>query len=133
MSHDFLFLYDYVRWDEGDIVSTLLREYDWEVAADTSGTWRIGDATSAFYNYIYYTVAGFSEIETFLSNQIREGPITRDEALSVAREKNRPRFQSIKWYLDTIGMGSDFEDVLHTINGIPRRYPCASGGGSPRD
>ena len=34
--------------------------------------------TAAFYNYIYYTLAGVSEHDTFRSNQIKEGQITRE-------------------------------------------------------
>ena len=31
------------------------------------------DGTAGFYNYVYHTVAGFTEHDTFRSNQIREG------------------------------------------------------------
>ena len=34
------------------INQVLLNEYDWETTPDTSTTWRIGDGTAAFYNYI---------------------------------------------------------------------------------
>lgn len=78
---DYYHIFDYWRWDETEIDNTLLGEYDWEKAPDTSTTWRIGDGTAALYNYIYYTVAGFTEHDTFRSNQIREGDITREEAL----------------------------------------------------
>jgi len=78
---DYYLLYDYVPWSENNIENTLLNEYDWETDPETGSTWRIGDGTAAFYNYIYYTVAGFSEIDTFRSNQIREGILTREEAL----------------------------------------------------
>ena len=33
-----------------------------ELAPDTRTTWRIGDGTAAFYNYIYYTVTSQSMI-----------------------------------------------------------------------
>jgi hypothetical protein len=64
---DYFHLYDYIRWDEKQIDSLLLDEYKWETAVDTNTTWRIGDGTAAFYNYIYYNVAGFSEHDTFRS------------------------------------------------------------------
>ncbi len=64
-------VFDYWRWDEKVIESTLLNDYDWERATDTNTTWRIGDGTAAIYNYIYYTMAGFTEQDTFRSNQIR--------------------------------------------------------------
>ena len=97
-----------------------LVQYDWERAPDTKTTWRIGDGTAAFYNYVYYTVAGFTEHDTFRSNQIREGDLTREEALEMVREENTPRYQNIKWYLDVLGF--DFTDVITTVNGIPRLH-----------
>lgn len=123
MPHDYLNLYEYISWDEGVIESLLRDTYHWETAPDTPSTWRIGDGTAAFYNYIYYTVAGFSEVDTFRSNQIREGMLTHDRALSLAREENRPRYESLLWYLDTIGL--EFESTLRAINDIPRLYPVS--------
>jgi len=117
---DYYHIFDYWRWDEKKIDDTLLNVYDWEKAADTTTTWRIGDGTAAFYNYVYYTVAGFTEHDTFRSNQIREGDITRDEALRLVEIENRPRYQNIRWYLDTLGM--NFSDVIKVVNSIPKLY-----------
>ena len=74
--------------------------------------------TAPFYNYIYFTIAGFSEIDTFRSNQIREGMITRDEALHLSFEENLPRYEAIKWYLRTLNL--DLETVINRINSIPK-------------
>ena len=120
--HNYLNLFAYVRWDEKQIIPTLRNHYDWEVAQDTVSTWRIGDGTASFYNYIYYTIAGLTENDTFRSNQIREGMLGRNEALSLAQRDNEPRWESIKWYLDTIGLGNDFASVIQRINGAPKRY-----------
>ena len=75
-------MFDYWKWDEAEIDDTL-RDYNWETAVDTESTWRIGDGTAAFYNYVYQTIAGFTEHDTFRSNQIREGMITREQALKL--------------------------------------------------
>lgn len=117
---DYYHIFDYWRWDEKTIDDTLLNEYEWERAPDTSTTWRIGDGTAAIYNYIYYTVAGFTEHDTFRSNQIREGDLTREQALEMVEDENQPRYPNIKWYLDAIGM--DFSDVIPVINRIPRLW-----------
>ena len=113
---DYFHLYDYWKWDENQINKTLIKKYDWELAPDTTTTWRIGDGTAAFYNYIYYKVAGFTEHDTFRSNQIREGDITREEAIKLIENENLPRFPNIKWYLDAVGL--DFEEVIKIINNI---------------
>ena len=111
-------LFDYWRWDENDVNNTLLEVYGWEKAIDTTTTWRIGDGTAAFYNYVYYTVAGFTEHDTFRSNQIREGQLTREEALSLVKIENMPRYQNIRWYLDAVGL--DYERVIKIVNSIPK-------------
>lgn len=115
---DYYHIFDYWRWDEKTIDDTLINQYDWETAPDTNTTWRIGDGTAAIYNYIYYTVAGFTEHDTFRSNQIREGDMNREEALLLVEDENRPRYPNIKWYLDAIGM--EFEKVIPVINAIPK-------------
>lgn len=117
---DYYHIFDYWRWDEQAIDDTLINDYGWELAVDTSTTWRIGDGTAGLYNYIYYLVAGFSEHDTFRSNQVREGEITRERALELVCEENRPRYQNIRWYLDALGM--DFTEVIKVINAIPRLY-----------
>jgi hypothetical protein len=115
--NDYFHLFDYWRWDENEI-DRCLDSYQWERATDTSTSWRIGDGTAAFYNYVYHRVAGFSEHDTFRSNQIREGDIGRDEALKLIRTENLPRFENINWYLEVLGM--PFESVINTVNAIPR-------------
>jgi hypothetical protein len=117
--HDYFHVFDYWKWDE-KVIEDTLSYYNWEKAPDTKTTWRIGDGTAAFYNYIYYTVAGFTEHDTFRSNQIREGDLTRDEALELVNSENAPRYANIKWYLDTIGF--DFKPVIERINSIPKLY-----------
>lgn len=113
-------LFDYVRWDEEEIESVILNKFDWEKSIDTTTTWRIGDGTASFYNYIYFTVAGFSEYDTFRSNQIREGVLSRKDALYKVNEENHPRYETIKWYLEILGL--DFIDVIKAINKIPKLY-----------
>ncbi len=120
IKHQYLRLFDFVPWAEETVNGTLLNMYDWETASDTNSTWRIGDGTAAFYNYIYYKVAGFSENDTFRSNQIREGVMERDRALRLSETENEPRFESIAWYCSVIGLNPS--EVLSEISKIPTLY-----------
>ncbi len=122
IKRDYQNLYRYVQWEEENVASTLINQYDFELAEDTQTTWRIGDGTAAFYNYIYYAIAGMTENDTFRSNQIRNGAIARDRALELLDRDSRPRFPSIHWYLRTIGMRRSIEDVLETIARAPKLY-----------
>ncbi len=116
----YLLLFDYIPWDEKTIEDTLIGGYNWELSPDTTSSWRIGDGTAAFYNYVYGLVAGFTEFDTFRSNQIREGMISREEGLQAVLRENRPRFESMQWYFDIIGV--DMERALKAINAMPRLY-----------
>lgn len=118
--HDYFIFYEYIPWDEDLINHTIIDNYQWETSPDTPTTWRIGDGTASFYNYIYLTVAGFSENDTFRSNQIRQGIISREKALEIVKKENSPRFESIKWYCDTNGL--DFKQTIKLINEIPKLY-----------
>ncbi len=120
LGHDYINIYDYIQWDEKQIVDLLVNEYDWETEPHYSSTWRIGDGTAPFYNYIYYMVAGFTENDTFRSNQIREGSLSRDEALQRVEAENHPRWNAIRWYCETIGI--DMENTLTHIQTMPKLY-----------
>lgn len=117
--HEYFRLYDYIQWDE-KIVDKTLADYDWELAGNTRTTWRIGDGTAPFYNYIYCMVAGFTENDTLRSNQVREGMMDRETALKLVYRDNQERFDSMKWYFDAINV--DMEEALGIISGLPKRY-----------
>ena len=122
IKRDYENLYRYIQWDEQTIERTLIDEYGFELAEDTATTWRIGDGTASFYNYIYYSIAGMTENDTFRSNQIRIGAIERERALELIDRDSRPRFPSIDWYLRTIGIDRSLEDVLETIERAPKLW-----------
>jgi len=117
---DNLYLYDYIPWDEEQINRTLKEEYDWETAPDTKTTWRIGDGTAPFYNYIYYTLAGFTEFDSFRSRQIRSGALSREKALELIEHENQPRWDAMIWYAQRVGF--DLEAAVRIINRAPKLY-----------
>jgi hypothetical protein len=117
---DYYHMFDYYRWDESEIEGLIINEYEWETAIDTKTTWRIGDGTAGFYNYIYFTIAGFSEHDTFRSNQIREGMMTRERGIELIKSDNQPRYESIKWYCEIVGI--DYESTIKRVNAIRKLY-----------
>ena len=117
---DFLYLYQYIDWNEDNVVDTIVKEYEWEKATDTKTTWRIGDGTASFYNYIYYSIAGFTEDDDMISNMIREGYINREEGLARSIEFAKPRIDSLLEYSQMIGL--NYEETLTTINSTKKLY-----------
>lgn len=118
--HDYIFLWHYIPWNEKQIIKTITKEYGWETAEDSTLTWRTDDGSPAFYNYIYYTVQGFTENDSFRSRQVREGILTRKEALKLVQFENKPRYQALKWYFDKVGLNG--HQVLTVVDNIPKLY-----------
>ncbi|NLB35005.1 MAG: glucosamine 6-phosphate synthetase, partial [Elusimicrobia bacterium] len=123
--YKFHYLWHYLKWDEAEVVQTLVNEYNWECAKDTIQTWRTDDGTSPFYNLIYYTVGGFTENDCFRSNQVREGIINRSTALALVKEENRIRHDAVKNYLERVGL--DYQDICQAVEKIPKFYESSLG------
>ena len=80
----------------------------------------MGDGQTAFNNFVYFSIAGFSEYDNFRSNQIREGLISRNEALNLIKEDNKPRYETLKNFSEIIGFNLDI--VLSKISSIEKLY-----------
>lgn len=65
-------------------------------------------------------VAPISEYDTFRSNRIREGMISREEGARLATMEKQPRYSSIKWYTEIVSL--DFASTIKGINGVPKLY-----------
>ncbi len=123
---DYASIFDHIEWNEETIDRVLIDEYDWETSPDSVTTWRIGDGTAPFYNYLYLRVAGFSENDALRSNQIRSGHITREWAMERLPLENVPRLESLAWYLDAIGL--DAVDVISRANRIAPLFGLHAAG-----
>ena len=106
-------IFDYFDWDENNINKTLINGYGWETANDTNTTWRIGDGTAAFYNFIYMMFAGFTENDVIRSNLIRQNKLKRSKAIELIKDENLPRFPTLNWYLKLFDL--NFNKTLETI------------------
>jgi len=108
--------YDYIYWNEKEVVSTIRNELDWKGASDTTATWRIGDSAYPLIDYLYYKLVGFTEFDEHYSKLIREGQLSRDEALRRCLSDNAPRIPSLM---------KDFEELEVTkeqVDEVLERY-----------
>ena len=115
--HNYIFLWHYIPWNETKILDTLIKNYNSETSSETIQTWRTDDGTSAFYNYIYYSMQGFTENDSFRSRQIREGVLSRKSALALVHEENKPHYEALQWYFNQLGLDGD--QVLRVIDALP--------------
>ena len=110
---NFIQFFEYEEWDEDLINHTLINEYGWETDSTTPSTWRIGDGTAPFYNFIYRALCGFSEHDTFRNNQVLNLKLSREKAIDIVKAENEPRFEKIEEYLELIDI--DYESTIDRI------------------
>ena len=116
---DFLYLFEHIEWNENEIIETLKNEYNWqEDKAYGRNQWRMGDGQTAFTNYIFRQLVGFTEFDDFRSTQIRKGKITRDEALHLVKRDNEPKYEVLEKFASTVGL--NLESVLSKIDVIKK-------------
>ena len=104
----YLLLYQYINWSE-EVVNNELKKIGYLKNSDYGNNqWRMGDTQTAFNNYMYYELAGFSEYNEFRSHQIRQGEISRNHALKLLKNDNKPKILAIKKFCKLIDMDYNF-------------------------
>ena len=111
-------LFEYLEYIEDDVNNHLVKKFSWELDPSTPTTWRIGDGTASVYNYIYWLHAGFTENDFFRSNQIRQGHMSRSQALEKIHLENQPRLDEIRKYCELIDIDYDF--VIETLESMKK-------------
>jgi glutamine---fructose-6-phosphate transaminase (isomerizing) len=74
--------FDYCDWDRKSIVATLKADTPWSVPDTIVTDWHSDCVFNVFKEYMYQQMLGTSYTDAFLSNQIRYGLMTREEAWS---------------------------------------------------
>ena len=108
---DTLGFYDYIYWNEKEILSTITK-IGWKGADDTTATWRIDDMMYPLIDYIYLRLVGFNEFDEFYSKLIREGQITREEALKRCLSERIPRPSILFYLLDKLDVSKEELDEI---------------------
>ena len=115
-----LHLYNYIKYDTKNVDNKLKEIGYISDKAYGNNQWRAGDGQTAFTNYIYYQLGGFSEFDNYRSNQIREGILSREEGIKLADLDNQPRLDTISNFCNLIGINT--EELLLKISNIKKRF-----------
>jgi hypothetical protein len=104
--------WEYIRWTEQEVTSTIENNLNWEKHPDIESTWR-GDCDIALLKlYLYKSILGFNDKDDGLSDLIRDGQITREEALE-RLESEKVSDKVIKQILEELDL--DFDELRKAI------------------
>jgi hypothetical protein len=96
--------FHYIRWEEETLVSTIKDELNWRETPGAESTWR-GDCDIALLKlYLYKKTLGFNDRDVGLSYLIRDGQITREEALERLDKEGKISEVVIRELLDRLGL-----------------------------
>ncbi len=109
---DTLGFYDYVYWSEKEVVPTIINELGWSGASDTTATWRVDDSAYPLIDYMYLRLVGFNEFDEHYSKLVREGQVSREEALKRCLSDHAPRVPSVSKICEELGVTKEQVDVV---------------------
>jgi hypothetical protein len=82
-------LFDYLRWDEETVEETIKRELGWQKSAEVESSWRFDCRLDYLRRVMYSCLVGVTELRDLFSKMIREGMLSRDEALDRLSREDR--------------------------------------------
>jgi predicted subunit of tRNA(5-methylaminomethyl-2-thiouridylate) methyltransferase len=99
-----IYFFQYVNWDATVIRSTLETRTDWRLPEDVTDDWHSDCVIVSLKEYMFQKMLGVSYTEAFLSNQIRHGRITREEAWAMTLESKKQAPSAVMRSLDYLGL-----------------------------
>lgn len=75
-------------YDEKAVIK-FLSEIGWKIPDNCNSTWRADCSFNEIKNYIFKKTTGMTLTDSFLSNSIRAGLLTREEALKRAKVEGK--------------------------------------------
>jgi hypothetical protein len=112
-------LFFFVPWDEKTILSRLRAELGWDSPPESTSTWRFDCRIGHLKDWMYRTTLGLSERDDFYSKMIREGAISRNEALQRLRAEEPEGTDAVARLLRDNGMDPA---VLRTVASMPHAW-----------
>jgi hypothetical protein len=106
-----VYFYDHIDWNPRVIVDALTSRARW-VRPDTPDDWRSDCSLNAFKEFMFQTTLGASYTDAFLSNQVRYGVITRDQAWEKLKVSKRYYAAEVPRVLKSIGLESLQDELL---------------------
>jgi hypothetical protein len=100
-SPEIIHVYDYVKWDQGLIESTLRERTGWQKPPKAT-SWRYDCILEPLLDFTYLKEFGISTVGLYLSGMIRAGLLQREDALKVQQQSEQPEEleQSLRFALD---------------------------------
>lgn len=121
---DHLRLFEYVTWDEQQIVTVIQSELGWRNYGYSESSWRSDCKISLLKNHLYSETLGFSKNDELVSNMIRLGVMTREEGLARVERENVYPEQFLREFFEEVDIPyQTYETGLATFRAMLDKRP----------
>ncbi|MBU0519523.1 ATPase [bacterium] len=100
----FLDFFHYVPWRENDVLARIQEELEWDFPKDLQSTWRFDCEIAHLKDYMYKMTLGMTEKDDFYAKLIREGQISRYEAIQRLEKENRIPIDRVNKLLEKVDL-----------------------------
>jgi hypothetical protein len=95
-------LFHYIRWDEGEVLTRIRSELGWDYPHDLGSSWRFDCRAGHLKDFMYMKTLKMTERDDFYAKMVREGLITRKDALRRMRKENKLHWDEIDRLLSEV-------------------------------
>lgn len=107
---EFIDIFHYIPWREEEVLSRIKQELKWESPGRFNSSWRFDCRVGHLKDFLYMKTLKMTEKDDFYSKMVREGLITREEALNRLNNENKLYLDEIRELLDITGI-KDFSHL----------------------
>jgi tRNA(Ile)-lysidine synthase TilS/MesJ len=97
-------MFHYLPWNEDEVISRNQKELNWQYPQNGSGSWRFDCRIGHLKDYLYLKMLGLTEKDDFYSHLIREGKMTRSDALNRIDTENRVNMSELNQLMKSIDL-----------------------------
>jgi len=97
-------LFNYVEWNEQEIMSRIKTELGWKSPPEKKSTWRFDCRVKYLVDFMYMKTLGMTDKDDFYAKMVREGLISRRDALQRLQEENELYMDEVHLMLKQAGI-----------------------------
>ena len=97
-------LFEFIRWDEQQIMTTIQTELKWKNYAYSRSAWRSDCKINLLRNHLYKVTLGFTKNEELVSAMIRLGKLSREEGLARVEHEGVISDEFLREFFGEIGL-----------------------------
>jgi hypothetical protein len=107
-------LFYFLEWNEKEVLSRIKSELNWDYPHELGSTWRFDCRIGHVKDYMYMKMIGMTEKDDYYAKMVREGLMTREDALLRLQKENIIHLDEMNLVLNKVGIQQiDFPDKVN--------------------